>query len=36
MLARLVAEDRAVLGVPEPIYLRRPDAVVPGPPKKVS
>jgi tRNA A37 threonylcarbamoyladenosine modification protein TsaB len=35
-LARVVAEERAVLVDPEPIYLRRPDATVPGPPKKVS
>jgi tRNA threonylcarbamoyladenosine biosynthesis protein TsaB len=35
-LARVVAEERAELVDPEPIYLRRPDAVTPGPPKKVS
>lgn len=35
-LALAVAEERAELLDPEPIYLRRPDAVVPGPPKKVS
>lgn len=35
-LARVVAEERAELVDPEPIYLRRPDATVPGPPKKVS
>ena len=31
-----VTEERVELLDPEPIYLRRPDAVVPGPPKKVS
>lgn len=36
MLARLVGERRAALLDVEPLYLRRPDAVVPGPPKKVS
>ena len=36
-LAQVVAEDRrAELVDAEPIYLRRPDAAVPGPPKKVS
>ena len=35
-LARVVVEERAELVDPEPIYLRRPDATVPGPPKKVS
>ena len=35
-LAVVVAEERAELLDPEPIYLRRPDAAVPGPPKKVS
>jgi tRNA threonylcarbamoyl adenosine modification protein YeaZ len=35
-LARVVAAERAELVDPEPIYLRRPDAVTPGPPKKVS
>jgi tRNA threonylcarbamoyl adenosine modification protein YeaZ len=35
-LATAVAEERVELLDPEPIYLRRPDAVVPGPPKKVS
>ena len=29
-LARTVAEERAELHDPEPLYLRRPDAVVPG------
>jgi tRNA threonylcarbamoyladenosine biosynthesis protein TsaB len=35
-LALVVAEERAELVDPEPIYLRRPDAVIPGPPKRVS
>jgi tRNA threonylcarbamoyl adenosine modification protein YeaZ len=35
-LALVVVEERAELVDPEPIYLRRPDAAVPGPPKKVS
>jgi len=35
-LARVVAGNHAELMDPEPIYLRRPDAVTPGPPKKVS
>ncbi|MBD8868544.1 tRNA (adenosine(37)-N6)-threonylcarbamoyltransferase complex dimerization subunit type 1 TsaB [Nocardioides donggukensis] len=35
-LARLVAEERATLLEPEPMYLRRPDAVAPGKPKSVS
>ena len=35
-LARAVVDERAELVDPEPVYLRRPDAVVPGPPKKVS
>lgn len=35
-LALAVAEERLELLDPEPIYLRRPDATVPGPPKKVS
>lgn len=35
-LALAVAEERVELVDPEPVYLRRPDAVVPGPPKKVS
>jgi tRNA threonylcarbamoyladenosine biosynthesis protein TsaB len=35
-LAVVVAEERAELVDPEPIYLRRPDAVAPGAPKKVS
>ena len=36
MLARVVADERAELLDPEPLYLRRPDATAPGPPKKVS
>lgn len=36
VLARLVASGGAEVTDPEPIYLRRPDATVPGPPKKVS
>ena len=35
-LARLVAVERTALLDPEPIYLRRPDAVAPGKPKPVS
>jgi tRNA threonylcarbamoyladenosine biosynthesis protein TsaB len=35
-LARVVAGRLFELVEPEPIYLRRPDAVTPGPPKKVS
>lgn len=35
-LALAVAEERVELMDPEPIYLRRPDATVPGPAKKVS
>ena len=35
-LARAVAEERAVLHDPEPLYLRRPDAVTPGARKPVS
>lgn len=35
-LARTVADERAELMDPEPLYLRRPDAVAPGPPKPVS
>lgn len=35
-LALAVATGRAELLDPEPLYLRRPDAVTPGPPKKVS
>ena len=35
-LARAVAEELAELRDPEPLYLRRPDAVAPGAPKPVS
>nr|WP_221634568.1 tRNA (adenosine(37)-N6)-threonylcarbamoyltransferase complex dimerization subunit type 1 TsaB [Nocardioides luti] len=35
-LARTVTEERAELLDPEPLYLRRPDAVAPGKPKPVS
>lgn len=35
-LARTVAEERAELMDPEPLYLRRPDAAAPGAPKPVS
>lgn len=35
-LARTVAEERAVLLDPEPLYLRRPDAAIPGARKAVS
>jgi tRNA threonylcarbamoyladenosine biosynthesis protein TsaB len=35
-LARAVAEELAELRDPEPMYLRRPDAVAPGLPKRVS
>lgn len=35
-LARVVAEERAELLDAEPLYLRRPDATVPGPAKRVS
>jgi tRNA threonylcarbamoyladenosine biosynthesis protein TsaB len=35
-LARAVVEELAELHDPEPLYLRRPDAVAPGLPKKVS
>jgi tRNA threonylcarbamoyladenosine biosynthesis protein TsaB len=31
-----VAGGRAELLDPEPLYLRRPDAVAPGKPKRVS
>ena len=34
-LARSVAEELAELYDPEPMYLRRPDAVAPGLPKRV-
>jgi len=35
-LARVIAEERAELYDPEPLYLRRPDAVMPGTPKRVT
>jgi tRNA threonylcarbamoyl adenosine modification protein YeaZ len=35
-LARVVADERAELHDPEPMYLRRPDAAAPGTPKRVS
>ena len=35
-LARAVADERAELRDPEPLYLRRPDAVAPGPRKPAS
>ena len=35
-LARTVADERAELHDPEPLYLRRPDAVAPGPRKPAS
>ena len=35
-LARLLVTGAAEVTDPEPLYLRRPDAVVPGPPKRAS
>jgi tRNA threonylcarbamoyladenosine biosynthesis protein TsaB len=35
-LARAVVEELADLHDPEPMYLRRPDAIAPGAPKRVS
>ena len=35
-LARAVADERVELRGPEPLYLRRPDAVTPGARKPVS
>lgn len=35
-LARVVVGERAELMDPDPLYLRRPDATVPGAPKRVS
>ena len=35
-LARIVVEQRAEILDPEPLYLRRPDAVIPSAPKPVS
>ena len=36
VLGELLASGRAEVTDPEPRYLRRPDAVVPGPPKRAS
>ena len=36
LLCRIVAEGRVDSLPPEPLYLRRPDAVAPGQPKRVS
>ena len=36
VLARVVAEERAELYDPEPMYLRRPDTAAPHKPKRVS
>jgi hypothetical protein len=36
VLGRLVVTGGAEVTGPEPRYLRRPDAVVPGPPKQAS
>lgn len=36
VLARVVTDERAELLDPDPLYLRRPDAVAPGKPKRVS
>lgn len=36
VLAGVVTEERVELLDPEPLYLRRPDAAMPGKPKKVS
>ena len=35
-LARAIAGERVELQDPEPLYLRRPDAAMPGTPKRVS
>jgi tRNA threonylcarbamoyladenosine biosynthesis protein TsaB len=35
-LARAVISQSVEVVEPEPVYLRRPDAAIPGPPKKVS
>lgn len=35
-LARLLVDGEAEVTDPDPLYLRRPDAVVPGPPKRAS
>ena len=36
VLAQVVTDERAELLDPEPLYLRRPDAMTPGKPKRVS
>ena len=36
VLCRVVSEGRVETLAPEPLYLRRPDAVAPGQPKRVS
>lgn len=36
VLAQVVQDQRVEVVEAEPVYLRRPDAVVPGPPKAVS
>ena len=36
VLAQLVTDERVELLDPDPLYLRRPDAVAPGKPKRVS
>jgi tRNA threonylcarbamoyladenosine biosynthesis protein TsaB len=36
VLATMVADGTAELLPPEPLYLRRPDAQIPGPPKRVT
>ena len=35
-LAHAVTEELVELRDPEPMYLRRPDAIAPGVPKRVS
>ena len=35
-LARMVLHGHAEITAPEPLYLRRPDAIAPGAPKRVS
>jgi len=35
-LARVITDRRAELLAPEPLYLRRPDAAMPGQPKRVT
>lgn len=36
VLAQVVTDERVELFAPDPLYLRRPDAVAPGKPKRVS